>query len=245
MIEVMIVDDQRTVREIYKDYIEADPNLKLVGCANNGQEAIDLIEAHRPDVVLMDIEMPILDGLTATKIITEKYINTNILIVSVHNEDSYLNSALHVGAKGYLKKNTPEKELINAIYSAHKGYFQLGPGLLEQYLRKTVESQANFQEIEQLKSVILEQSKLFDNLHQHDGMKNVNSKSGRRSANSKHISLEEKYHTLEEQYAYVFTRLNELDRRFRFHQQRSRLVLFILLFIVFLGTLFVLFNLLN
>lgn len=249
MIEVLIVDDQRTVREIYKDYIEADPNLKLVGCADNGREAIELVEAHRPNVVLMDIEMPILDGLTATKIITDKYINTSILIVSVHNEDNYLNSALQVGAKGYLKKNTPEKELINAIYSAYKGYFQLGPGLLEQYLRKTVESQSNFQEIEQLKSVILQQSKLLDNLHRHDGMKNGNGnrngKSDRRRANGKQVSLEEKYHTLEEQYSYVFTRLNELDRKFRFHQQRSRLVLFILLFIVLLGTTFVLFNLLN
>lgn len=250
MIEVMIVDDQRTVREIYKDYIEADPNLKLVGCADNGREAIELVEAHRPNVVLMDIEMPILDGLTATKIITDKYINTNILIVSVHNEDNYLNSALQVGAKGYLKKNTPEKELINAIYSAYKGYFQLGPGLLEQYLRKTVESQSNFQEIEQLKTVILQQSKLLDNLHRHDGMNNNGNGNGnrngnRRQARGKQISIEEKYHTLEEQYSYVFTRLNELDRRFRFHQQRSRLVLFILLFIVLLGTVFVLFNLLN
>ena len=245
MIEVMIVDDQRTVREIYKDYLETDPNLKLVGCANNGQEAIELIEAHPPDVVLMDIEMPILDGLTATKIITDRYVNTSILIISVHNEDSYLNSALQVGAKGYLKKNTPEKELINAIYSAYKGYFQLGPGLLEQYLRRTVESQSNFQEIKQLKSVILQQSKLLDNLHRHDGVRNANYNSDRRRANGKHISLEEKYHTLEEQYSYVFTRLNELDRRLRFHQQRSRLVLFILLFIVFLSTLFVLFNFWN
>ena len=65
-------------------------------------------------------------GLTATKIISEQFIDTNVLIISVHNEDSYLNTALQVGAKGYLLKNTPSKELINAIYSAYKGYFQLG-----------------------------------------------------------------------------------------------------------------------
>ena len=242
MIEVLIVDDQRTVREIFKSYIEADPNLKLIGCATNGQEALDLTETHRPQIILMDIEMPMMDGLTATRIIAEKYINTSVLIVSVHNEDNYLNSALQVGAKGYLKKNTPEKELVNAIYSAYKGYFQLGPGLLERYLRKTVESQSNFQEIEQLKSVILKQSKLLDRLHQYDNRRTVNSNGGRQQAKNNHRSVEDRYSNLEEQYAYIFTRLNEIDRRVRLHQQRNRIVLFVLLCIVFLELLFLLFN---
>ena len=131
MITVLIVDDQKTVQEILKSYIDEDPYLELAGCANNGQEALDLISVYRPNIVLMDIEMPVLDGLTATKIISEKFIDTIVLIISVHNEDSYLNTALQVGAKGYLLKNTPAKELINAVNSAYKGYFQLGPGLLE------------------------------------------------------------------------------------------------------------------
>ncbi|MEL6909404.1 MAG: response regulator transcription factor, partial [Cyanobacteria bacterium J06598_4] len=160
MIKVLIVDDQRTVQEIIKSYIENDPGLELIGCGNNGKEAIELIERYHPHVVLMDIEMPVMDGLEATQIISEQFINTNVLIISVHNEDTYLDTALQVGAKGYLKKNTPEKELINAIYSAYKGYFQLGPGLLEQYLYKATKSQSNSQDIEQLKSVILQQSKL-------------------------------------------------------------------------------------
>ena len=81
--------------------------------------------------------MPILDGLTATKMISERFIDTNVLIISVHNEDAYLNSALQVGAKGYLKKNTPEKELLNAIYSAYKGYFQQGPVCLKNISTKS------------------------------------------------------------------------------------------------------------
>lgn len=220
MIEVLIVDDQRTVREIYRSYIEADPNLKVIGCADNGQEAIDLVEAYRPQIVLMDIEMPVMDGLTATQIITEKYVNTNVLIISVHNEDKYLNMALRVGAKGYLKKNTPEKELVNAIYSSYKGYFQLGPGLLEQYLRKTIESQSNFQEIEQLKSAILQQSKLLDSLHKRNSKQTENGNSSRtKTKNSSKFSLENRCDTLEEQYSYVFARLNELDRQVRFQRQ--------------------------
>jgi len=222
MIKVLIVDDQKTVQEILKSYIEADPTLEFVGCADNGQEAIDLIEVRRPHVVLMDIEMPIMDGLTATQIISEKFVNTKVLIISVHNEESYLNSALQVGAKGYLKKNTPEKELINAIYSAYKGYFQLGPGLLEQYLRKATKSQSNAQEIEQLKSVLLQQSKLLDNLNngrtRQYGSTNSN---GNRVRNKTQISLENQCATIEKQIYYISGRIDKLNKRANFNQQLS------------------------
>ena len=98
MIDVLIVDDRITVKEILKSYIEPDPGLNLIGCASNGEEAIELVKIYQPHIVLMDIEMPVMDGLTATRIITEKFIKTSVLIISVHNDDSYLNSALQVGA---------------------------------------------------------------------------------------------------------------------------------------------------
>jgi DNA-binding NarL/FixJ family response regulator len=144
MIEILIVDDQKTVQETLKTYIEEESDFKIVGYANNGKEAIDLIRMHQPHIVLMDIEMPVMDGLTATQIISEQFLNTNVLILSTHNEDNYLNMAVQVGAKGYLKKNTSAKEMVGAIYSAYKGYFQLGPGLLEQYLHKITELQSNY-----------------------------------------------------------------------------------------------------
>lgn len=227
MIKVLIVDDQKTVQEIIKSYIEADPGLELIGCAGNGKEAIELINLYHPNVVLMDIEMPVMDGLEATQIITEKFINTNVLIISVHNEDTYLNRALQVGAKGYLKKNTPEKELINAIYSAYKGYFQLGPGLLEQYLYKAAQSQSNTQEIEQLKSVILEQSKLFDNLSQGRGRQSK----GRSSNGKNQISLESRCATLEKQVYYLSNRIDKLNKKASFHQQLSVLAILSCVFV--------------
>ena len=223
MIEVLIADDQITVQEIIKGYIEADPGLKLIGCANNGKEAIELIELHHPHVVLMDIEMPIMDGLEATQIISERFINTNVLIISVHNEDTYLDTALQVGAKGYLKKNTPERELINAIYSAYKGYFQLGPGLLEQYLYKATQSQSNSQDIEQLKSVILQQSKLLDNLN--NGRSQWSSGSGGRSSGRSQTSLESRCATLEKQVYYISNRLDKLNKKANIHQQLSVLAM--------------------
>ena len=215
MIEVLIVDDQKTVREILSSYLEEESGLKIVGCATNGKEAIDLIKVYQPHVVLMDIEMPIMDGLTATRIISEQFINTSVLIISVHNEDNYLNTALQVGAKGYLKKNTPARELINAIYSAYKGYFQLGPGLLERYLHKVTESQSNTQEIEQLKSVILEQSKLLDSFNQktNSGYEDRNKDRKSRSGSNERVDL------LETQLYRLSVRFEQLNNKLNFIQQ--------------------------
>ena len=230
MIKVLIVDDQKTVQEILKSYIEADPGLELIGCAGHGQEAIELIKVHKPHVVLMDIEMPVMDGLEATQIITEQFVNTNVLIITVHNEDTYLNSALQVGAKGYLKKNTPEKELVNAIYSAHKGYFQLGPGLLERYLYSTAAAQSNSQDIEQLKNVILQQSKLLDNLNNGQGQQSYSG--GRNGKTRNKMSVESRCSNLEKQIYYISSRLEKLNKRINFNQQLSVLAI---LCNVFLG----------
>ncbi len=164
MIKVLIVDDQKTIQEVLVSYLEGEPGLEIVGVADDGQQALTMVEEFRPDIVLMDIDMPALDGLTATRIISERFVETQILILSVHDEDAYLNTALQVGAKGYLLKNTPAKELINAIFSAYKGYFQLGPGLLEKYLYKVAQSQSNLDEVKQMKDMMLQQSKLLEEM---------------------------------------------------------------------------------
>ena len=220
MIRVLIADDQKTVQEVFKSYLETEKSIEIVGCADNGQEALDLVKALRPHIVLMDIEMPILDGLTVTKMISEQFIDTSVLIVSVHNEDTYLNAALQVGAKGYLLKNTPAKELINAIYSAYKGYFQLGPGLLEKYLYKVSESQSNFQEIEELKSMMAQQSQFLSTLannytaeSQDGGNSNYS-----RSPNSED-ALKNEYVNLETQVYYLKDRLEKTNKKIIVIQQ--------------------------
>ncbi len=214
MIKVLIVDDQKTVQEILKSYLESETSLEVIGYADNGQQALDIIETARPHIVLMDIEMPILDGLTATRIITEKYVDSNVLILSVHNEDAYLNTALQVGAKGYLLKSTPAKELINAIYSAYKGYFQLGPGLLEKYLYKVSNSQSNLQEIEQLKNIISEQSKILEGIK---GENNGNLSNGQNSQSKDHFK--EKFISLEQRLYSLSYRLDEANKKILFLQQ--------------------------
>jgi DNA-binding NarL/FixJ family response regulator len=164
MIKILLVDDQKTVQELLKNNLDRKSGIEIVDVANNGEIAIERTQSLKPDVVLMDIEMPVMDGLTATKIITEKFLETKVLILSSYDEDTYLNKALQVGAKGYLLKTTPSEELIQAIHSVHKNYFQLGPGLLEKYLYKLVTSQTNSSDIEQIRLMLEKQSKLLGEL---------------------------------------------------------------------------------
>ncbi|MGF1541384.1 MAG: response regulator transcription factor [Pleurocapsa sp.] len=227
MIKVLIVDDQKTVQEVLRSYLEEDTSLEVVNCANNGQEALDIIETNRPHIVLMDIEMPILDGLTATRIISEKYVDTNVLILSVHDEDAYLNTALQVGAKGYLLKNTPARELLNAIHSAYKGYFQLGPGLLEKYLYKIGKSQINLQEIEQLKTILTEQSQILE------GIKSKNRSNFSKNENSQDRDrLKEKFISLEQRLYSLGYRLDDANKKIRYLQQFCLMLAIALVFLL-------------
>lgn len=154
MIDVLIVDDQNTIHRIIESYLEKESDLNIVGFALNGQEAIDKVSELQPDVVLMDIEMPVMDGLTATKIITDSYVNTKILTLTVHDNDELLNKSLKNGAKGYLLKTASAAELVNAIRQVHRGYFQLGLELLEKYLYKIVKLESDIDEISRLQQEV-------------------------------------------------------------------------------------------
>lgn len=221
MIKVLIVDDQKTVQALLNDYLEGEPGIEIIGFAENGQDALEMVKVHRPDVVLMDIEMPVLDGLSATRIIAEQFVQSNVLILSVHDEDSYLNASLNVGAKGYLLKNTPAKELLNAIYSAYKGYFQLGPGLLEKYLHKISQSQLKSQEVEELKTIISQQSNLLKQFQAEKTQ--INS---RDEAINNNDQLQDNILALEQKIYYLNHYLDDLKKRVFFVQNLSLLLIF-------------------
>ena len=131
MIRVLIADDQYICQQIWQSYLEPEPDLEIIGFALDGQAAIDLVKKLKPDVVLMDINMPRMDGLTATEIITNHYVDTKILILSVSDHVQDIKKSLQIGATGYLLKSTHPQELVPAIRSIHQGYCQLGPGLIE------------------------------------------------------------------------------------------------------------------
>lgn len=149
MINVLVVDDQKTSQQYLKTVLEVEPDLEIVGLANDGKEAIEKVAKLQPDIVIMDINMPVMDGLTATKIITERYPLTKVLIFSLNDDDKSLSHAIEVGSKGYLYKSTPSEDIALAIRSAHQGYFQLGPGLLEKYLYRFTTNSILYSEINQ------------------------------------------------------------------------------------------------
>jgi HlyD family secretion protein len=130
-IRILVVDDQNFVRQKLQSLIEPEADLKVVGTASDGAEAIAQVESLQPDIVLIDLEMPGMDGLKASQIIRERFPDCKILILSSHDDRNYVNQAMNAGAKGYLLKSTPAQELIAAIYAVHKGYSYLGPGLFE------------------------------------------------------------------------------------------------------------------
>lgn len=136
MIRVLLVDDQSLIRQGLKALLELEPDLQVVGEAENGQTAIARVETLQPNVVLMDVRMPIMDGVAATREIVQRFPGTKILMLTTFDDDEYIAQALRYGASGYLLKDTPSEELATAIRGVHKGYAQLGPGLMEKVMAK-------------------------------------------------------------------------------------------------------------
>ena len=138
-IRILLVDDQSFVRRFIHKSLEEDPGLNVIGTAENGSEAIERVKSLNPDLVLIDLEMPEMDGITATEIIVRQFPQCKVLALSSHESGEYLQNALRAGAKGYIIKGSPAEELTNAIRSVHQGYTQLSPGLLERVLTPEVE----------------------------------------------------------------------------------------------------------
>ncbi|MEH2119993.1 response regulator transcription factor [Nostoc sp.] len=134
MIKVLLVDDQGLIRQGLRVLLELEPDLEIVGEAENGEQAINLVAKFQPDVVLLDIRMPIMDGVAATREIQKRFVKTKILVLTTFDDDEYVSAALQNGAMGYLLKDTPSEELAVAIRAVYKGYTQLGPGIVKKLL---------------------------------------------------------------------------------------------------------------
>lgn len=135
-IRILLIDDQTTIRQALQMLLEREPGFEIVGGAADGETGIAFVERLKPDLVLVDIEMPGIDGIETTCIIKERFPETNILILTGQDDQSCLQRALQAGAKGYLLKTTPAEDLIYAIRSVQKGYSQVSPGLIEKMMKK-------------------------------------------------------------------------------------------------------------
>lgn len=131
MIQLLLVDDQGIIREGLRNLLEAQSDLSVIGEAENGQVAVSQAIALQPDVVLMDIRMPVMDGVAATQALLAQCPHIKVLVLTTFDDDAYVAQAMQYGAKGYLLKDTPSAEIAEAIRAVHRGYVQLGPGLFE------------------------------------------------------------------------------------------------------------------
>ncbi|MDD3224529.1 MAG: response regulator transcription factor [Clostridium sp.] len=127
MIKVVIVDDQEIVREGLKMILSLHEEVEIIGEASNGEELLKLMEIKIPEVVLMDIRMPVMNGIEATKIMKNRYPNVKIIILTTFNEDEYIFEGLKNGADGYILKDSDSKEIMSAIKSAISGEVMLNP----------------------------------------------------------------------------------------------------------------------
>lgn len=121
MTTVMIAEDQKLLRESFKSIIENNSDIKVVACAVNGKEAYDLCKEYKPDVILMDLSMPICNGTEATKLIKSDFPSTKVLILTASNDKTDVTDAIRNGADGYVLKDISTEELILSIKSTSLG----------------------------------------------------------------------------------------------------------------------------
>jgi DNA-binding NarL/FixJ family response regulator len=165
MIRLLLVDDLAIFREGLAALINLEPDIEVVGEAGNGEEAILLAETLHPDVILMDVRMPIYNGVEATKVIHQRFPWIRIMVLTTFDEDEYICQSLQNGALGYILKSTPSQQLATTIRSLDRGFGQLDPAIALKVFARipeavttspstlTVLEQLNYSEIEILKHI--------------------------------------------------------------------------------------------
>jgi DNA-binding NarL/FixJ family response regulator len=150
-LKIFLAEDHLVVREGLKLLINSQPNMEVVGEASDGEEALRESIQIEPDVVVMDVSMPGMNGIQATRLLKKNMPGLKVLVLSVHDERSYLRELLEAGASGYVLKRSASEELINAIHSVYSGGIFLDPSiagkLLPQYMSEVVEHEKEVEEI--------------------------------------------------------------------------------------------------
>jgi two-component system response regulator NreC len=133
-IQILIVDDQGLLRAGLRALLSAEPDLEVVGEANDGQEALDLAGALQPEVILLDISLPDVDGIEVTRRLKRATPAAKVLIITVHEDNSLLQEAIKAGAAGYIVKRAVESELIDAIRAVQRGDLYIHPSMTRSLL---------------------------------------------------------------------------------------------------------------
>jgi DNA-binding NarL/FixJ family response regulator len=135
-IKVLLAEDHVVVRESIKQLLQKEPDLEVVGEAGDGEQAIQMVNRHHPDVVVLDVAMPKVNGIEATKQIKQIRPSTAILILTAYDYDQYIFALLEAGAAGYLLKDVSGQELMNAVRSVHRGDSVLHPTIARKVMQR-------------------------------------------------------------------------------------------------------------
>jgi two-component system, NarL family, response regulator DegU len=131
-----MVDDHELTRETLQNMLSDEPDIEIVGEAANGRQALLLCSRFRPDLILMDVRMPVMDGLAATKEVKQRYPEISVMMVTMHENPDYLLEALKAKAAGYVLKDAPQEEIIEAVRRLRNGESPLDPELAARLLRR-------------------------------------------------------------------------------------------------------------
>jgi two-component system, NarL family, response regulator LiaR len=137
-IKIIIADDHAVVREGTRSLLEREEDFEVVGEAKDGEEALKLIDSTQPDVAILDISMPKLNGIEVTRQVKAKWPSMAILILTAYDNDEYVFALLEAGAAGYLLKDVPGKEIVNAVRSVHSGESVLHPSIARKVIQRAV-----------------------------------------------------------------------------------------------------------
>jgi DNA-binding NarL/FixJ family response regulator len=163
VIHVVVVDDHALHRDGTRQILDAHPDLQVVGDASSGEVALALVNQLHPDVVLMDIRLPGMNGIEATRRLSRDHPEVRVLIVSAYDEDEYVRGALEAGAAGYLSKTAPGKELVQAVRSVAGGASVLQSGLTARLLTSLRRSEQGAAELSERELGVL--TLLAEGLH--------------------------------------------------------------------------------
>ena len=134
--KVIICDDQATVRDGLVMLLKLEPDIEVVGTSGDGAEAVDMVGDKRPDLILMDLKMPVMNGVEATRQIRAKHPEVKILVLTTYADDEWVFDAIQAGASGYLLKDTPREELIKAVRGTVTGKTYVDPSIAGKVLQQ-------------------------------------------------------------------------------------------------------------
>lgn len=160
MIQVMLVDDHAVLRDGIRSFLDGEKDIEVVGEATSGQEAIEGIQRLKPDVVLMDINLPDKNGIEVTEIVKKMCPECKVLILTMYDHDEYLMSSIRAGADGYLLKDAPSDQVVDAIRTVFKGDSIIHPSLTKKlmnyhYHQKQTDSQSSESELSEREREVL------------------------------------------------------------------------------------------